>query len=76
VITQVAGPSAATGNSVALTVVASRAAEPVVSSKSAKTTVTTFAAAPRTTLTVTLDKGTDGKWRLCEVTGSSSTPLL
>jgi hypothetical protein len=76
VITQVVGPSGATGTTVTVTVVASRAAEPVLSEKNVKTTVTTFAATPQTTLSVTLDKGTDSKWRFCQVSGGSSVPLL
>jgi hypothetical protein len=72
VITQVVGPSAAPATgTVALTVVASRAAEPVISQKKG-TTITTVAPYAATTLTVTLDQGSDKKWRLCEVSG----PLL
>jgi hypothetical protein len=72
VITQVAGPSAApTGGTVGLTVVASRAAEPVISQKKG-TTITTIAPYAPTTFTVTLNQGSDSKWRLCEVSG----PLL
>jgi hypothetical protein len=77
VLTQVVGPSAATGNSVGLTVVASRAAEPVLGQKKG-TTINTIAPYPATTLTVTLDKGSDSKWRLCEITGpdGNAAPLL
>jgi len=68
VITQVIGPSATTNNTVGLAVVASRSAEPVVS-QTKGTTITTIAPYAPTTLSVTLDKGSDNKWRLCEVTG-------
>jgi hypothetical protein len=64
----VVGPSAATNGTVGLAVVASRAAEPVLSQKKG-TTVTTIAPYGPTTLTVTLAQGSDKKWRLCEVTG-------
>jgi hypothetical protein len=76
-ITQVVGPSAATGGTVALAVVASRAAEPVLSQNKG-TTITTIAPYAPTTLNVTLDLGSDNKWRLCDVTGpdGSEAPLL
>lgn len=71
-ITQVVGPSAAPATgTVGLAVVASRAAEPVLSQKKG-TTITTVAPYAATTLTVTLNQGSDKKWRLCEVSG----PLL
>jgi hypothetical protein len=72
VITQVLGPSAATNGSVGLAVVAGRAAEPVMS-QAKGTTITTIAPYAPTTLNVTLDKGSDNKWRLCDVTGPDGT---
>jgi hypothetical protein len=68
VITQVVGPSPATAGTVGLTVVASRVAEPVLSQKKPGVTVTTIAPYAPTTFTVTLDKGADGRWRMCDVT--------
>jgi hypothetical protein len=79
VITQVLGPSAAPANgTVALTVVASRPAEPVLSQAKSGLTVTTIAPYGATALLVTLNKGTDNKWRLCDVTAPDGTeaPLL
>ncbi|MEV6851021.1 hypothetical protein [Actinoplanes sp. NPDC051411] len=77
VITQVVGPSPAAGGTVSLAVAASRDAEPVLSQKKG-TTVTTIAPYGPTTLTVTLNQGSDKKWRLCEVTGptGAAAPLL
>jgi hypothetical protein len=76
-ITQVLGPSAATTGTVKLAVVASRAAEPVLSQKKS-TTITTVGPYAPTILSVTLDKGSDNKWRLCEVTtpDGAEAPLL
>ncbi len=68
VLTQVIGPSAATASTVGLTVVASRVAEPVLSQKKSGVTVTTIAPYSATTFTVTLSRGADNKWRLCDVT--------
>jgi hypothetical protein len=68
VITQVIGPSPATTSTVGLTVVAGRVAEPVLSEKKSGVTVTTIAPYPATTFTVTLSKGADSKWRMCDVT--------
>jgi hypothetical protein len=77
VITQVVGPSASATGTVSLAVVASRAAEPVLSQKKG-TTITTITPYAPTTLSVTLSRGTDKKWRLCEVTGpdGAGAPLL
>jgi hypothetical protein len=72
-ITQVIGPSAAAGSTVGLTVVAGRAAEPVLSQKKSGVTVTTVPAYPATVFAVTLTKGTDSKWRLCDITTSDGT---
>jgi hypothetical protein len=72
-ITQVVGPSAATGTTVGLTMVASRAAEPVLSEKKSTVTVTTIPAYGATVFTVTLNLGADSKWRLCDVTTSDGT---
>ena len=77
-LTQVVGPSAAAANgTVGLIVVASRAAEPVLTQKKGAT-VNTIAPYGSTTLSVTLDKGSDSKWRLCEITGpdGAEAPLL
>ena len=65
-ITQVVGPSPATTGTVVLTVVAGRAAEPVVSRAGGKT-ITTFAPYAPGALHVTLDKGADNRWRFCDV---------
>jgi hypothetical protein len=65
-ITVVVGPSPAVGTQVALTATASRAAEPVLS-RAKNTVITTYAPVPPTNLVVTLDKGTDGRWRLCTI---------
>ncbi|MFI6071543.1 hypothetical protein ACIA5C_08130 [Actinoplanes sp. NPDC051343] len=73
VITQVVGPSAPAGNTVGLIVVAGRAAEPVLGQKKG-TVITTIAPYAPTTLSVTLTKGSDSKWRLCEVTGPDGAP--
>ena len=73
VLSQVVGPSAAPTGTVGLTVVASRAAEPVLSQTRSGVTVTTIAPYGATTLTVTLNKGTDNKWRLCDVTEPDGT---
>jgi hypothetical protein len=78
VFTQVIGPSAAVGGTVGLTVVAGRVAEPVLSEKKSGVTVTTIAPYSTTTFTVTLNKGADSKWRLCDITapeGSDATLL-
>jgi hypothetical protein len=79
VITQVVGPAASTSTAgtVRLAVVAGRAAEPVLSQKKG-TTITTIAPYAPTTLSVTLSRGTDNKWRLCEVAGpdGAEAPLL
>jgi len=65
-ITQVVGPSPATTSTVILTVVAGRAAEPVVS-RTAQKTITTFAPYAPEALHVTLNKGADNRWRFCDV---------
>jgi hypothetical protein len=65
-ITTVMGPSPALGTSVSLTATASRAAEPVLS-RTKGTVITTYAPVPPTNLLITLNKGADGKWRLCTV---------
>ena len=65
--TQVLGPSAAPTGTVGLTVVASRPAEPVLSQKKSGVTITTIMPYVPTVFTVTLTKGADNKWRLCEV---------
>jgi len=65
-ISQVVGPSPATTSTVVLTVVAGRAAEPVVSRAGGKP-ITTFAPYAPGTLHVTLDKGADSRWRFCDV---------
>ena len=68
VISSVVGPSPApAGGQVILDVVAARPAEPVVSRASGAPTISTFTAFPATNLQVTLDRGTDGKWRFCTV---------
>ena len=74
-ISQVVGPSPATTSTVVLTVVAGRAAEPVVSRTGGKT-ITSFAAYPPGILHVTLDKGADKRWRFCDVqpVGDASSP--
>jgi hypothetical protein len=77
-ITQVVGPAATTGGTVGLKMVASRAAEPVISTKKSSVTITTIVPYGATVFTVTLDKGSDSKWRLCDVTtadGSEATIL-
>jgi hypothetical protein len=72
VISRVAGPAAAPASgTVGLTVVAGRAAEPVISQKKG-TPITTVAPYAPTALVVTLNQGSDKKWRLCDVSG----PLL
>ena len=78
VITQVIGPSPATASTVRLTVVASRAAEPVLSQNKSGVTVSTIAPYAPTTFAVTLNKGADNKWRLCDVTApdESAATLL
>jgi hypothetical protein len=77
VITRVTGPSAPANGTVALSVVAGRAAEPVLS-RANGTTITTIAPVAPAVLAVTLAQGSDKKWRLCEVTGpdGSEVPLL
>ena len=65
-ISQVVGPSPGTTSTVVLTVVAGRAAEPVVSRAGGKT-ITTFAAYAPEALRVTLNKGADNRWRFCDV---------
>jgi hypothetical protein len=76
-ITRVTGPSAPANGTVALSVVAGRAAEPVLSGANS-TTITTIAPLAPTVLAVTLAQGSDKKWRLCDVTGpdGSEVPLL
>jgi hypothetical protein len=76
-ITQVVGPSASTSGTVSVAVVASRAAEPVLSQKKG-TTITTIAPYAPTTFNVTLSQGSDKKWRLCEAAGpdGAQAPLL
>lgn len=73
VITQVLGPSAPTGGTVTVAVVASRGAEPVLS-QAKGTTITTVTPYPPTVLNVTLNQGSDKKWRLCEVAGPDGSP--
>jgi hypothetical protein len=65
-ITAVIGPSPAIGTEVSLMATASRAAEPVLS-RAKGTVITTYVAVSPTNLMITLDKGADGKWRLCTV---------
>lgn len=65
-ISQVVGPSPATTSTVVLTVVAGRAAEPVVTRSGAKT-ITSFTAYAPAVLHVTLNKGADNRWRFCDV---------
>jgi uncharacterized protein YceK len=76
-ITQVVGPSASADSTVGLVVVASRAAEPVLSQKKGKQ-INTIAPYAATTVNVTLNLGSDKKWRLCEVSGpdGAGAPLL
>jgi hypothetical protein len=62
----VVGRSPATTGTVVLTVVAGRAAEPVVSRSGGKT-ITTFAPYAPGALHVTLNKGADNRWRFCDV---------
>jgi hypothetical protein len=74
-ISSVLGPSPATGTTVVLDVIAGRAAEPVLS-VSTKKTITTFAAYPQSALQVTLNLGTDQRWRFCtvEAVGDAGSP--
>jgi hypothetical protein len=67
VFTTVNGPSpvAAGVDSVTLDVTASRPTEPVLDRK--RKQVTTFEALPQTSLQITLNRGSDQKWRLCTV---------
>ncbi|MGA5299756.1 hypothetical protein ACPCHT_07485 [Nucisporomicrobium flavum] len=74
----VTGPSAVTGASaplpgdrVILDVVASRPAEPVIG-RSGKV-LGQIAALPATALEITLDRGSDGRWRFCTVNAVADT---
>jgi hypothetical protein len=69
-IVSVVAPSPVAGGAVTLIVVASRPAEPVLSRTGGKT-VTTFGAYPQTVLEVTLDLGTDKRWRFCTIEANS-----
>lgn len=67
VFNAVTGPSPVTAgvSEVVLTVNASRPAEPVVDRKGKQ--VNTFEAMPQTALEITLNRGSDQKWRFCSV---------
>jgi hypothetical protein len=77
------GPSPVAGTRITLTITASRVAEPVLS-RTTNIVITTYAPLPPTNVVVTLDKGTDGRWRLCTANpqgdsgdaGDPSVPLL
>lgn len=75
VISSVLGPSPALTNTVVLEVIAGRPAEPVLT-VGTKKTLSTFPAYPQSALRVSLNLGTDKRWRFCtiEPAGDSGSP--
>jgi hypothetical protein len=71
-------PVAAAVSEVVLNVTASRPAEPVLDRKGKQ--ITTFKALPPTSLEITLNRGSDQKWRFCSiesiVDGSAEDPTV
>jgi hypothetical protein len=66
VFAAVTGPTPASGQ-VVLSVTAGRPAEPVVSRARPSVTIASYDVVPAASFEVTLDQGTDGKWRYCTI---------
>ncbi len=66
-------PFAVATSEVVLAVSASRPAEPVVDRKGQP--VSTFQALPQTSLAITLNRGSDQRWRFCSITAVADTGI-